>query len=64
MLKERDVSLRSATSAPAPNAGSTLIEALVAVKVFEVEEKKPELIGGWGAKDPGTQGGSGPIRKF
>ena len=42
MLKGRDVSLRSAASAPAPNAGSTLIEALVAVKVFEVEEKKPE----------------------
>ena len=44
MLKGRESKRPFSTSVPPPNARSTLIEPLVAVELFGIEEMKPELL--------------------
>ena len=44
VLKGRGSKRRLSTSVPAPNARSTLIDPLVAVDLFGIEEMKPELL--------------------
>ena len=44
MLEGRESKRPFSTSVPAPNARSTLIDPLVAVELFGIEEMKPELL--------------------